>query len=108
MCNLSIVNEQKRDSKTDVGRYQRGSWWWPFLTRKDLAKLIRVQNQIMIAQATLDSSAANLAAAVKAAVDALATNNTATSTPDTVVAAYQAEVDALTVSLAAGTPPAAQ
>lgn len=62
---------------------------------------------IVIAQTTLDASLAGLTGAVNAAVAALATNNSATSTPDTVVAAYQAGVDAQTVALASATPPAA-
>lgn len=64
-----------------------------------------LKETIMIAQATLDASLANLTNAVNAAVLALAAGNTATSTPDTVVAAYQAGVDAQTVVLASNTPP---
>lgn len=62
------------------------------------------QKQIMIAQATLDASLAQLTAAVSAAAAALATSSTATSTPDAVVSAYQAGVDAQTVALATATP----
>ncbi len=64
----------------------------------------KLTNTIMIAQASLDASLASLTGAVNAAAAALATNSTATSTPDTVVAAYQAGVDAQTVALAAATP----
>src|ERR1035437_11096858 len=70
--------------------------------RKQIAELTET---IMIAQATLDASLTGLTGAVNAAVAALSTNSTATSTPDTSVAAYQAGVDAQTVALAAATPP---
>ncbi len=80
-------------------------------TQEDLKCLtkaiVELTETIMITQATLDASLASLTGAVNAAAAALATNNTATSTPDTVVAAYQAGVDAQTVALAAATPSAA-
>ena len=64
-----------------------------------------LKDSFMIAQQTLDASLLGLTNAVTAAVAALATANTGTSTPDTVVAAYQAGVDAQTVALATATPP---
>ena len=64
-----------------------------------------LKDSIMIAQATLDASVANLTAAVSAAALALASGNPVASTPDTVVTAYQAAVDAQTVALASATPP---
>ena len=77
------------------------------VTHEDLEHLFHKLNQIMIAQATLDASLASLTGAVSAAVAALATNNTATSTPDSVVSAFVSGVDAQTVALAAATPPVA-
>jgi len=70
-----------------------------------LRELEHQYHKIMISQASLDASLANLTSAVNAAILALAAGNTATSTPDTVVSAYQAGVDAQTVILASNTPP---
>ena len=64
-----------------------------------------IERKFVIAQSTLDASLAGLTSAVNAAIAALATANTATSTPDTVVSAYQSSVDAQTVALASATPP---
>ena len=66
-----------------------------------------LKDSIMIAQATLDASLANLTTAVTAAAAALAVTNPVASTPDSVVSAYQAGVDAQTVALATATPPPA-
>lgn len=67
--------------------------------------ILHLLKEIMIAQSTLDASIKNLTVAVDAAVAALATGSTATSTPDTVVSAFQAGVDAQTVRIATATPP---
>ena len=95
----------------------REIWWRGFLGIPDkhgesikelLDKMNHLEHEfrkIMIAQATLDASLTGLTGSVNAAVAALATNSSATSTPDTSVAAYQAGVDAQTVALAAATPP---
>lgn len=72
------------------------------LLRQSIKEL---KDSIMIAQATLDTSLANLTAAVTAAAAVLATSSTSTSTPDASVAAYQAGVDAQTLALASATPP---
>jgi hypothetical protein len=75
------------------------------LLREIEHRQIEIERKFVIAQATLDASLLGLTNAVTAAVAALATANTGTSTPDTVVAAYQAGVDAQTVALASATPP---
>lgn len=66
-----------------------------------------LKDSIMIAQATLDASLANLTTAVTAAAAAMTVTNPVASTPDSVVSAYQAGVDAQTVALATATPPPA-
>lgn len=66
-----------------------------------------LKDSIMIAQATFDTSLANLTGAVIAAASALAVTNPVASTPDTVVQAYVAGVDAQTLALATATPPPA-
>src|ERR1017187_3738774 len=67
--------------------------------------IYELKESIMIAQATLDTSLANLTGAVNAAAAALATTTPTASTPDASVAAYQAGVDAQTLALATATPP---
>lgn len=69
-------------------------------------QVTEAQQDIMIAQATLDASVAGLTSAVNNAVAALAAGSTTTSTPDTVVADYQAKVDAQALALATATPAA--
>lgn len=67
--------------------------------------IYELKESVMIAQATLDTSLANLTGAVAAAAAALATTNPTASTPDSVVTAYVAGVDAQTLALASATPP---
>ena len=102
---LDCVADKLRSPK-DVEDRKLGSFWPPWITRKDLERLERKLDQYMIAQATFDTSLANLTAAVNAAALAIAAGSTATSTPDSVVSAFVAGVDAQTLVLATATPPA--
>ena len=81
------------------------------IARETLEELRHIRREIkelkdkMIAQSAFDASLANATSTITAAIAALATSNTATSTPDTVVQAYMAGMDAQVVTLAAATPP---